>query len=256
MARDPGARALACSVLLLALALVPACRKELEKESASLAKADLKVDRVAVGGMVSDVPGMPDSVPDREDRADLMANQLGRKRFGSLPMVTFREVRAAMGSERYDSLLAGYKHDGGCDSTALADLAAALAGKARFVVFSRIQDDEVGYDTSEDTEKKLINYTTTRTARVRVQFYDLAHQSLAWDHVAYGASSGTEGFDNSDLLEHKSSDSWLGTLAKTVVNEAAKPEGKYPPPPPLLTCLGNAMDQVGEYLIPPKKKKK
>jgi hypothetical protein len=152
-------------------------------------------------------------------------------------------------------MLDAFQHDGRCDTTILADLSTVLEGKARFIVFGRIEQNQTEQTTSENDEKKTKTYSTTRTVSVRLHFYDLSDRSLAWDHLTNGASSTQNVYDNSDVLEEKATDGILATLGKAVVNSMAKPEMSYPAPPGIDACVGNAFDNVGDYLKPPKKKK-
>ena len=243
---------------LAALALVGGCKDNhdrLAEEAPALARADLKVERIAVAGMVSTDPGLEDSEANRENWSYLLGNQLGRERFGKLPIVDYREVRTAIGSDDWGTMLDAFQHDGRCDTTILADLGAALEGKARFILFGRIEQNKTEQSTSDNFEKKTKIYSTTRTVAVRLHFYDLSDRSLAWDHLAHGSSSTQNEYDNSDLLEDKEGDKFLTTLTKAVVNEIAKPEMTYPASPGIDPCVGNAFDNVGDYLKPPKKKK-
>lgn len=240
-------------ILLLLVAAIPACKSKLAEESPILARADLKVDRLAVVGLVSDVPAIRDTLPAREYWADLAANQLGRDRFGNLPVVSFREVRSALGADTYDALLEGYKADGRCDSTTLGELANVLQGQARFLVFGRIQADNIGHLSGEDKEKHLLTYSTHRKTQVRIQIYDVAGQVLAWDHIAYGEGHASQEYDNSELFKHSPGEGVLGGLAKSLLNSMDDPEREYPDPPSLEGCLGNALDEVGAYLKPGKR---
>jgi hypothetical protein len=234
---------------------VVGCREKLEEESPALAHANLRVDRLGVGGVVSDVPAIADTVPDREYWADLMANHFGRERFGRLPVVSFRELRSITGDEGYDELLWGYKQNGGCDSSTLAELDSTVMGKVRFLVFGRIQEDRVRQDKNEDEKKKTLTYETGRITSVRLQFYDLKQRRVVWDYVAHGYANAGQDYDNSDLFKHTAGEGVLGGVAKSLLNAAAKPDGQYPAAPSLDASLSNAFDDVGEHLKERKKKK-
>src|SRR6185436_3444399 len=106
--------------LIAALALVHGCKEheQLEKEAPALAHADLRVDRIAIAGVVSDVAAIGDST-EREHWAQLIGNHFGRERFGKLPIVSYSEVREILGPDDYGLLLDRFKDDGGCDSSYL-----------------------------------------------------------------------------------------------------------------------------------------
>ena len=59
------------TVLIAALVLAQGCkeREQLEKEAPALAKADLKKERLAIAGVVSDAPTVVDSAAARESWA-------------------------------------------------------------------------------------------------------------------------------------------------------------------------------------------
>jgi len=250
--------------LTVALVLVHGCkeREQLEKEAPALAHADLKVDRIAIAGVVSDVATLGDSDEIREAWSLLIGKHLGRDRFGKLPILSSGEVRAILGRDDYGLMLDRFRDDGGCDSSVLADLRAVLEGKARFIVFANIQEDRIEWSESEveevdkktKTTTKTKTMTTSRTTSVRLRFYDLTVQQVAWDHLTVGQSSTSKAHDISDVIEHDPKEGFLGGMVKSIVNSAIKPDPKYPPTPELEQSLANAFDNVGEYLKPSKKK--
>src|SRR5216117_4111567 len=107
--------------LIATLVLVHGCkeRKQLEKEAPALAHADLRVDRIAIAGVVSDVAALGDSAESREGWSLLIGDHLGRERFGKLPIVSYSEVRAILGRDGHGVLLDRFKDSGGCDDGAL-----------------------------------------------------------------------------------------------------------------------------------------
>lgn len=250
--------------LIAALVFVHGCveRKILEKEAPALARADLRVDRIAVGGVVSDVPELGDSTESRAYWSFLIGNQLGRQRFGKLPIVTSSEVREILGRDDYGVMLDRFKGDGACDGAVLSGLHTALEGKARFVVFGNIQEDRIQWSESESEEVDEKNKTTTKTktmttariVSVRLRFYDLTDQQLAWDHLTVGQTSKSKKHDTSDVIEHDEKEGFLGGLVKSLVNSAIKPDPKYPETPLFEESLENAFYNVGAYLKPSKKK--
>jgi len=244
--------------LIAALTLVHACqeREQLEKEAPVLARANFKVDRIAVAGVISDVAALGDSAASREIWSLQIGAHLGRDRFGKLPIVSCSEVRAILGPDDYGVMLDRYKDDGQCDSVILADLHTALAGKARFIVFGSIQDDhtERSEKESEDEKAKTKSktMTTSRTSSVRLRFYDLSDQRLVWDHLTVGQSSISKEHDMTDVIKHSRKEGFLGGLLTSVANSAMKPDPTHPPTPGLEKSLANAFDNVGEYLKPRK----
>ena len=246
--------------LIAALALANACkeREQLEKQAPALARADFTVDRIAVAGVVSVVPALGDPAESREGWSVLIGDHLGRDRFGKLPIVSSSEVRAILGREDYGVMLDRYKADGQCDSAILAELHTALEGKARFVVFGGILEDQIEWSQTESEDKKAKTKTkvmrTSRTTWVRLRFYDLTNQQLAWDHRTFGITSTSKEHDMSDIIKHGSGEGFLGGLATSIVNSALKPEPKYPPTPALESTLAKAFDSVGTYLKPRKKR--
>ena len=251
--------------LIAALALAPGCKEheQLEKEAPALAHADLHVDRIAIAGIVSDVPALGDSAENRARWSLMIEDHLGRERFGNLPIVSFSELRAILGPDQHSLLLDRFQDDGGCNEAILADLRMSLDGRARFLVFGNIQDDQVERSDSEkevvdkDTGKttsRTKTMTTSRTTWVRVRFYDLNDQKLAWEHLAVGQSTKSKDHDMSDIVEHDPKEGFLGGLVTSLVNSALKPDPKYPPVPDLEGTLSDAFDDVGAYLKPKKKK--
>jgi hypothetical protein len=96
--------------------------------------------------------------------------------------------------------------------------------------------------------------TTSRTTSVRLRFYDLTDQQLAWDHLTVGQSVTRKEHDMSDVIEHDPKEGFLGGLLTSIANSAIKPDPKYPPTPRLETCLASAFDNVGLFLKTSKKK--
>jgi hypothetical protein len=251
--------------LVAALTLVHGCkeRERFEKEAPVLARADFRVDRIAVVGVVSDIAALDDSTASRAGRSQLIGERLGRDRFGKLPIVSYFEVRQILGQDDHDVLLDRFKRDGACDRAILADLQTIFAGKARFIVFGNIQDDRIEHSESENetydkktkkTISKIKKMTTSRTTSVRLLFYDLADLQLAWDHVAVGQWSKSKDHDMTDVIEHDSNESFLGGLVTSLANSVIKPDPRYPATPELERSLADAFDNVGAYLKPPKKK--
>jgi hypothetical protein len=76
-------------------------REQLEKEAPALAKADLRKERIAIAGVVSDAPTVGDSTASRESWAVLIGDHFGRERFGKLPIVAVGELRTVLGREDY-----------------------------------------------------------------------------------------------------------------------------------------------------------
>src|SRR6185436_9396921 len=155
--------------LFTALALVHGCkeREQLEKEAPALARADLRVDRIAIAGVVSDVAALEDSDGNRAIWSVMVRDQLGRDRFGKLPIVSSDDVRAILGRDSHNGMLDRFKVDGGCDDSAVAELRTALEGKARFIVFGNIQDDRVEWSESEvEVVDEKTKKTTSRTKTV------------------------------------------------------------------------------------------
>jgi len=251
--------------VIAALALVQGCREkaQLEKEAPALAHADLKIDRIAIIGVVSDVAALGDRAESRESWSLVIGDRLGRDRFGKLPIVSYREVREILGRDDYGIMLDRFKDYGGCDDGTLAQLHAALEGKARFIVFGNIQKDRTWWSESEKevvdektkkTTSKTKTATTTRSTLVRLRFYDLTDSKLAWDHLTIGESSRSKAKDITDVIDHDPNESFLGSLVTSAVNSTLKPDPKHPPAPELERCLANAIDFVGVYLKPSKRK--
>ena len=244
--------------LIAALALLHGCqeREQLEKEAPVLARADFRVDRIAVAGVISNVATLAESAASRDNWSFLIGDHLGRDRFGKLPIMSASEVREILGREDHGVMLDRYKADDKCDSTVLADLHTALEGKARFVVFGSILEDRIERTESETEDKKAKTktkiMTTSRIATVRLRFYDLSDHHLVWDHLTVGQSSISKEHDMSDVIEHDSREGFLSGLAKSIVNSTIKPDPKHPRTPELEKSLANAFDNVGEYLKPRK----
>ena len=252
--------------LLAALVLVPGCqeRELLEKEAPALAHADLTIDRIAIAGVVSDTPTLRDTAEIRESWSLLFGNRLARDRFGKLPIVSSNEVRAILGPDDYSLMLDRFKDEGGCAEAILADLSLVLDGRARFIAFANIQEDQVVWSDSEVeqvdantkvTTSKIKTMTSTRTTTVRLRFYDLSDRQLAWDHVTVGAAVSRKEHDMTDIVEHDPKEGFFGGLITSVVNSILKPDPAYPGAPGLDRSLGNAFDNVGNYIKPSKKKK-
>jgi len=246
--------------LISVLALGLACKEkeQLEREAPALARADLKVDRIAVAGVVSHVPALTDSAECRERWSLLLGNEFGRYRFGKLPIVSYSEVGTILGQGDHAMLLDRYRDEGGCDSLILAELHMALEDKARFIVFGSIQQDQTDRTESEveneTTKSKTRTMKTTRIVEVRLRFYDLANEQLAWDYVTVGQASESKDHDMSDIVEHGKDEGFFGGLLTSVVNSILKPDPKFPPAPELEEPLVVAFDNVGVFLKPKKKK--
>jgi hypothetical protein len=138
-----------------------------------------------------------------------------------------------------------------------------LEGKARFIVFASIREDRVEWSESEvevvDKKTKVVTsrtktMKTSRITSVRLRFYDLNDQQLAWDHLTVGQSVASKEHDMSDVVEHDAKEGFLGGLITSMVNSAIKPDPKYPATPEFERSLANAFDNVGDYLKPSKKK--
>ena len=251
--------------LIAALVLVQGCqeRERLEKEAPVLAHADFTVDRIAIGGVVSDTPALADTAESRDSYSLLIGDHLARERFGKLPILSSFEVRSILGHDEYNLMLDRFKDDGGCDVGTLAELHTVLEGKARFIVFANIRGDEIARSDSEseevDPKTKVVTsrtktMTTTRTTTVRLRFYDLNDQQLVWDHVTIGEVQASKQHDMSDVIEHSPKEGFWGGLLTSMVNSTLKPDPGYPAPPSLDRSLGEAFDNVGDYLKPAKKK--
>jgi hypothetical protein len=251
--------------LIAALALAQGCqeREQLAKEAPVLAKADLRKERIAIAGVVSDAPSVGDSSASREHWAVLIGDHFSRERFGKLPIVPFGELRATLGQDDYSLMLDRYKELGSCDDAVLAELHSIFEGRARFVVFGNILEDRIEQSESEseivdDKTKKVTSRTktmkTTRVTTVRVRFYDLTDQQLAWDHLSVGQSFNSKDHDMTDFIEHNSKEGFLAGLLTSIANSAIKPDPKYPAAPELEVCLSSAFDNVGAFLKPGKKK--
>jgi len=251
--------------MIAALALAQGCqeREQLAKEAPALAKADLRKERIAIAGVVSDAPTVGDSTASRESWAVLIGDHFGRERFGKLPIVAVGELRTVLGREDYHLMLDRYRELGSCDDAVLAELHSIFEGKARFVVFGNILEDRIEKSESEseivdDKTKKVTSRTktmkTTRVTTVRIRFYDLSDQQLAWDHLWVGESFNSKDHDMTDFIEHNSKEGFLAGLLTSIANSAIKPDPKHPAAPALEECLSNAFDNVGAYLKPGKKK--
>ena len=250
--------------LLVVLVLVQGCqeKEELEKEAPALAHADLRVDRIAIGGVVSDVAALGDSTESRESWSSLIGDRLGRERFGKLPIMSYGEMGMILGPGDQAVMLDRFKEDGGCDDDVLAGLRTVLEGKARFIVFANIQADQVDRAEKENevvddkgkTTSKTRTMTTSRTTSVRLRFYDLTDRKLVWDHVAVGESVNSKSHDMSDFIEHNPKEGVLGGVLTSVANSVIKPDPGFPPAPTFEMSLTNAFDNVGLYLKPSKKK--
>jgi hypothetical protein len=204
-----------------------------------------------------------DSDEIRASRSMLIGDHFGRDRFGKLPIVSYSDVRAILGRDNHDAMLARFKDDGGCDSAVLAELRTRLEGKARFIVLGNILDDRVEWSESEKevvdektkkTTSKTKTMMTSRTTWVRLRFYDLSDQQLAWDYLAVGQSATSKEHDMTDVIEHDPNEGFLGGLVMSMVNSAIKGDPKYPATPELERSLADAFDNVGAFLKPAKKK--
>jgi hypothetical protein len=250
--------------LIAALALGSGCkeREQLEREAPALAHANLRIDRVAIAGVVSDVPALGDSTANRAHWSHLIGAQLGRERFGRLPIVSSSDVRALLGADAHDLLLDRFQDDGGCDSATLVEIHTVLEGTARFIVFVNIQDDRIAWSEKQvdvvNEKKEIIStirtMTTSRTTSVRLRFYDLTDQQLVWDHLSVGQSIKTKEHDMTDIIEHDPDESFLGGLITAIANSALKPDPTYPATPAVESSLANAFGNVGTYLRPGREK--
>jgi hypothetical protein len=251
--------------LIVALLLVQGCREreQLAKEAPALARADLRVERIAIAGVVSDAPTIGDTAESRDSWSRMIGNHFARDRFGGLPILPSNEVRAILGDEDYGVMLDRFQDEGGCDPVILDGLHTLLEGKARFIVFANIVEDEIEHSDSEveevdketkKTTSKTKKMTTSRTTTVRLRFYDMTEQQLAWDHFSVGQAVESKDHDMTDVIDHDPKESFFGGLVTSLVNSAIKPDPKYPPTPELETSLANAFDNVGAYLKPSKKK--
>ena len=80
---------------------------------------------------------------------------------------------------------------------------------------------------------------------MRLRFYDLSDERLAWDYLSVGQSVKSKDHDMTDVVEHGSNESFLGGLVTSVVNSAIKGDPKYPAAPDLEASLVNAFEMSG-----------
>ncbi|MGH7741151.1 MAG: hypothetical protein ACRENS_03930 [Candidatus Eiseniibacteriota bacterium] len=251
--------------LFAALALAQGCQEgeQLKREAPALAHANLRIDRIAIAGVVSEVGALADSDESRANWSVLIGDHFARDRFGGLPIVSFSDVREMLGEHDHIVLLDRFKGDGECGEQILADLNLLFGSTARFVVFGNILEDDIERSESESevidekTKKvtsRIKTMSTSRTTTVRLRFYDLSDKQLAWDHLAIGRSSVSKQHDMTDIVEHDPKEGFLGGLLTSVVNSTLKPDPKYPPAPGLESSLSCAFDDVGAYLKPSKKR--
>jgi len=259
-------RSVPCRILALVAVLVLVQgwgrKGQRGREAPALAPADPRGDGLAIGGVVSDLAAFGDPTDSRAHWSSLLGDQLGRDKFGKLPILSYGEMGAILGPDDQAALIDYFKEDGECDHDILAELQTALEGRARFVVFGNIESDQVDraekesevVDESGKTTSRTKTMTTSRTTSVRLRFYDLTDLQLVWDHLAVGQSVTSNANDMSDVIEHNPKEGFLGGLITSIANSAIKPEPDFPPAPTFEMSLANAFDNVGTYLKPSKKK--
>jgi hypothetical protein len=120
-----------------------AARRRSNSEAPALAHADFRVDRIAIGGVVSDLAALGDSAASRESWSSLIGDRLGREKFGKLPIMSYSEMGAILGPGDQALMLDYFKEAGECEDDVLAGLKTVLEGKARFIVFGNIQADQI-----------------------------------------------------------------------------------------------------------------
>ena len=154
-------------------------------------------------------------------------------------------------------MLDRFKADGRCDRETLLELQKALEGKARFVMFVIVTYDEASRGVSEQedpiTKQKTKTASAGRTSTFRLHVYDLTDQRLHWNYQTIGMASSSDTKDATDFLKQNANESVLSSLAKSVVNDALKPDPKTQTVPDLAQTIRKAFNGVGKHLSPSQK---
>lgn len=107
---------------------------------------------------------------------------------GDIPLMGADRVRAALGSDAYESMLNQFKSKGEVSASTLDSLRAALGDSVRYLVVARVEKERaLLYTTERDTDydPKTDNSETvkiaTRTVEMGFRTYDLHDGKLAWN---------------------------------------------------------------------------
>jgi hypothetical protein len=140
---------------------------------------------IAIGGVTSRVDGPTSQPGSRESMARAFEGVLRDQR-PDIPLMGADRVRAAVGDEIYESMLAQFQLKGEVSVSTLDSLRTALVDSVRYVVVARIERDDPIQDTTErDTDYDRTTdpetfKTAMRTVVVGFRVYDLHDGKLAW----------------------------------------------------------------------------
>jgi len=174
-------------IALISLFLITSCGTKVVglQQAESFNHANIKSGRMVVGGVV-------DAVETMNPKTGLSyANALRAQIIEERP--AFKVSNASylikkLGRKDYDKITNELEMDGALSEASLSLLATKIAG-VRYVTFARIESNEVSNDRNEqadtdsqgnETGKKSILTTTTRSITVNFRVLDLKEKSTAW----------------------------------------------------------------------------
>jgi len=238
-------------IALLSMFLLASCGTKVEglSKAESFTHANILSGRMVVGGVV-------DAVETMSAKTGLSyANSLGAQIIEERP--AFKVSNASylvkkLGRKSYENILNELEMDGAVSEASIALMASKASG-VRYVTFARIEANEVSNDRNEtsdtdsqgnETGKKSVVTTTTRSITVNFRVLDLKDKTTAWS----GLISKSEQEESKFAVK---SESGLISLVKAIKGTGeTEDDKKYPFPkaPGLKGVLKQAFNGFADNL--------
>jgi hypothetical protein len=212
-------------------------------------------DGIAVAGVVHPL-GYGERRMDREQATDYLRLQILRYR-DDINVRPSGVIRVAIGEGFYQELLDVYERGGELNLAHETALREIVREQVRYVIFARIDQDNIGRRQRETTKGKdeeqqdILEYITSRHISTEFLVYDAYEGRQVWRGHFAGRRSNknsyvladTEIEDEQDLLE----------IIVGVILDADAPEPTYPPPPSLNGLLAGVFKNFAKSLPEPGK---
>jgi hypothetical protein len=213
--------------------------------------ATLQEEKMAVGGVVYSVGPQEVRTLIGDEATNRLQFELLRNR-EDLDVLPAGAVLIAVGDEFYDKILFDYERGAMLSESHLEALREGLEGRARYVIFSRVEEDVVSrkrdLESQGDEEEKeeTLKLTTSRRVTTSFRVYDVTGGKTVWRGLIQKSRSNEFqfGFRSGDETDEAV---WIDLVVGTVIEDPSA-EPVYPDPPDLNQVLGPIFVGFADHL--------
>ena len=207
--------------------------------------------RAAIGGVAYPYPANGGSFMSREEMADLLALEFVRNR-DDLNLLPQGYPMRRLGEVEYYTMLDEFERGGILMPDQLDALQQAMYPELRYLVFGRIEQDQISRGSREKTKEtddgvqEILELTTTRYVTVAFNIYDLQQERSVWrGHLSRRATNKNR--YAYDVNEVESEQDVIELIVGVIAAEVGE-KPRHPAAPPMEALLSPIFGKFAKSL--------